>query len=1222
VARFQVGEAFLQVKPSLRRLHKDIGDEVNKWRDLDIDVGANMQRFHSELNTAVSQLDSIEIDVEPNMAGFRQQVEAGTRGQDAIEIDVNADMAGFHDRVRAETANMPEIEVPVRPDVDTTKARADIGAFATQMRATLTAAIRSLPEIELTAESDQVTREIQQIRAELMTLRDADIGFDIDDAEAYRRIKALEVRLTALSARKVHIKAEFDAGTAAAKLGAFSLLADNAGRSGNFLTRSMAAVGGAAISSVAGIGDMVSGLGGMIGEGNKAGSAITGLGTSIASGATSMTKFAGPIGTVVTTLAVFGPMVLAAAGAAGLAVAGISQLGGAAVALGSGLVPLGGLLGTLPGLIAPVGLAAGVLAIAFGDAGLKAEVEGLKKSFEPLINDVRNQMRPALTELINTVETLVPLFQRVAPVVTSALSDVTRGFSNILKETSFQRDLEMLLTSAGNNIRGFGIAGQSAFRGVIDMAVAAQPAVNQLVDYVQQGAQSFAEMMAEGRRSGELAAFFQQGVDVLKQLIDLVGNAAGLFKDLWDSSARTGAFTSAIEAINGGITRMRDYVSQAGGSWDQLMQKVGPIVTQVVDLIGTIGAAFVEVGAKVDLGPAFEGAKAAINGIKGPLADVAQAASDVVGKLGPAAGELAEMFGPGVADNIRRMGDYLGAFLQILENMGPTIGILGTIFDDVFSSIGIAILAVTTSLDGIISVLRAGFEVITGDWSAAGDIMSDFAGRARDSGQAMGDLAFGSDAASTSVDGLGTSIGNVPQPPIIRFNVEASDALAKSQGVNAAIQIVPQSWFTKFIGDPTGLNEAIAQATDGIRAVEPQHLTAFLGDTGNILASSAQADASIQAVDLFHLTGFTGDTGNILAAAGQATGGINAVPPNHHTPITGDAASAVGESMRAGGALNGIPRPAPIPINVQDNASGPISNILSKLGQIVGRVWTAIVNAAPGGAAGMIVAPMATGGVIEMQRGDNLTPMRGGIAQFVPPNTWRVIGDRMKDIEAYIPVNNSALSQTILAQTAQLMGRAVVPRQLMPLLRLLGPILGLASGRVLMTDDSGQPISWAPEPAVPTSTAYRTGRRGRDPSRAFDLITQLFERLLIPQLQNFGERTATTGRSMTEMWQRQAITMAASIQQLHEAHRGPSGPLPQWLGGPNRGTATPTGWIPPGAGNVYTPPGQGQPPPITQGTAVPAGIEPTVINVYPQPQQSEESIATMVARRQAFALRS
>jgi hypothetical protein len=86
---------------------------------------------------------------------------------------------------------------------------------------------------------------------------------------------------------------------------------------------------------------------------------------------------------------------------------------------------------------------------------------------------------------------------------------------------------------------------------------------------------------------------------------------------------------------------------------------------------------------------------------------------------------------------------------------------------------------------------------------------------------------------------------------------------------------------------------------------------------------------------------------------------------------------------------------------------------------------SATVNAAfrsieaRGGAIGGIVHKFADGG---------FQPMQGGIAQIVEPNTWRVIGDRVTDDEAYIPINSSARSLAILAQTAGRMGYGLADR--------------------------------------------------------------------------------------------------------------------------------------------------------------------------------------------------
>lgn len=55
-----------------------------------------------------------------------------------------------------------------------------------------------------------------------------------------------------------------------------------------------------------------------------------------------------------------------------------------------------------------------------------------------------------------------------------------------------------------------------------------------------------------------------------------------------------------------------------------------------------------------------------------------------------------------------------------------------------------------------------------------------------------------------------------------------------------------------------------------------------------------------------------------------------------------------------------------------------------------------------------------------------LTPMRA-IAQMVPPNTWRVVGDRSDVPEAYIPLNGSQRSLEILDRAAAHFGKITLP---------------------------------------------------------------------------------------------------------------------------------------------------------------------------------------------------
>src|SRR5699024_1313930 len=77
------------------------------------------------------------------------------------------------------------------------------------------------------------------------------------------------------------------------------------------------------------------------------------------------------------------------------------------------------------------------------------------------------------------------------------------------------------------------------------------------------------------------------------------------------------------------------------------------------------------------------------------------------------------------------------------------------------------------------------------------------------------------------------------------------------------------------------------------------------------------------------------------------------------------------------------------------------------------------------------------GNILEHYAQGGLKPMEP-IAQMVNPNTWRVVGDRMKDDEAYIPLDGSPRSKALLME-------AIVR---MPNLMHDGGILNFAAGGV------------------------------------------------------------------------------------------------------------------------------------------------------------------------------
>lgn len=281
-------------------------------------------------------------------------------------------------------------------------------------------------------------------------------------------------------------------------------------------------------------------------------------------------------------------------------------------------------------------------------------------------------------------------------------------------------------------------------------------------------------------------------------------------------------------------------------------------------------------------------------------------------------------------------------------------------------------------------------------------------------------LAAGASTATTHTQ-------SVPASHDTSFLGNASDLLNKANSGAQGILSVEKNWITQFLGEASNLLGVIGAANLGIGGVPTTHgPTAFTGDASNITASAGQAGTAIKGVPVPTPSVFTADVSNLVAGAGTASTSIGAVPSTHPTTITGDPSNLVAGAGTASTSIAGIPTDHSTAINATDNATSVINSIISAMNSLQDKTVTiTTVYRTVQAAGGLIATP---GGVTPMASGGNLSPnMSGSVARVVPPNTWRVIGDRMTDDEAFIPINNSSASKAILSETANRMGHALTP---------------------------------------------------------------------------------------------------------------------------------------------------------------------------------------------------
>ena len=177
-------------------------------------------------------------------------------------VEVRPSLVGFGADLRRqiEESVPPEIRVRIRPDSDPAQQGSQqAGAFAAAYRARLAAALRDLPEIEITANSSDADRELAAIRARLAELHNTRIGVDLDAAAAAAEVDRLRERLARLAAESPDIRVRVDAGSARAELEA--LRAEINRLDGRDVDVRVDANGAAAASSeIGGVGSAITGL--------------------------------------------------------------------------------------------------------------------------------------------------------------------------------------------------------------------------------------------------------------------------------------------------------------------------------------------------------------------------------------------------------------------------------------------------------------------------------------------------------------------------------------------------------------------------------------------------------------------------------------------------------------------------------------------------------------------------------------------------------------------------------------------------------------------------------------------------------------------------------------------------------------------------------------------------------------------------------------------------
>lgn len=319
----------------------------------------------------------------------------------------------------------------------------------------------------------------------------------------------------------------------------------------------------------------------------------------------------------------------------------------------------------------------------------------------------------------------------------------------------------------------------------------------------------------------------------------------------------------------------------------------------------------------------------------------------------------------------------------------------------------------------------------------------------------------------------------------INTTTEAGSALYTTvQGIAEAQAEAAQSAYDLAISQ----GKSIPAATDLARRAMDGSYRAFIkAATGAGLSETAAKKLAerygllpSQVTTLIKLEG----TGTVGQQIGLVSAQIKGVPAGKTITLTGDVGQAVEAIQKAGGTARRTADGRYV-ITVNSRTQAAIDAALEAQRRINSLTATITVSARGTGTAGgrlYAAVAQAEGGIVQSYaRGGfhALRPMAAGKAAIVAPNTWRIIGDNVRVPEAYIPIEQSARSQALLAETASRMGYALIRRYaeggfFNPRPTDDGPPVGMAGPLVAVYPSAGMD-----EQAIGTAAARRLQMAGK-----------------------------------------------------------------------------------------------------------------------------------------------
>lgn len=400
-----------------------------------------------------------------------------------------------------------------------------------------------------------------------------------------------------------------------------------------------------------------------------------------------------------------------------------TAIAGAATVAVAGMLPAVAALGAALGSTLVAGAGAGIAAIgalALAGATIKTAFSGvgdaLKNAFDPenaeKFNEALQKLSPQARTAVLAIQKLGTEFKRVVqqPVQDSffanlgpqiarlqqflvplrdAMMTVADGFNEgAISALGFINSAQgvgmigTLLDNSSNMAANFGSALGNLVPGLLAIGTGASQVFGPMTDGIGGAARELSNFLVEAQQSGRMAEFFQNAVNVAKQLGAVLGQLGGVISGVFRAAAAAGD-GNFLGSLMTSLTSINEWVNGPGASaltsfFQSTAAAMGTVLPILLQLAGIIGG------------------------------QVAPAIAGLITQIGPGISELVSGLGLGIAQLAPAMQPLGAAITSIAAALTPVMPILGKLIASVVQFAGPILGALASALSPVLQALGTG----------------------------------------------------------------------------------------------------------------------------------------------------------------------------------------------------------------------------------------------------------------------------------------------------------------------------------------------------------------------------------------------------------------------------------------------------------------------------------------------------------------------------------